>query len=157
MVAERAIAEFFEEAAKGRDAKAVASWITGDLFGHLNKEGLDILDCPVLPSQIGALVGLISDGTISGRTARDVFSEMWSSRKDPTQIVEEKGLKQVSDLTALESAIDEVIAAGSTQVAQFKSGNEKVIGWFVGQVMQATKGQANPKMVNEILREKLKE
>ena len=157
LVAERAIAEYFEEAAKGRDARAIASWITSDLFGYLNKEGLDIVDCPVSPSQIGALVGLISDGTISGRTAREVFSEMWSSRKDPAKIVEEKGLKQVSDLTALESAIDEVIAVGSAQVAQYKSGNEKVIGWFVGQVMQATKGQANPKMVNEILREKLKE
>ncbi len=155
LVAERAIAEYFEEAADGQDAKTVANWVTSDLFGYLNKEGLEITDSPVAAKQLGALVGLISDSTISGRIARDVFAEMCASGKDPADIVEEKGLKQVSDSGELEGIVDEVIAKGAAQVEQYKSGNEKIIGWFVGQVMQATKGRANPQMVNEILRKKL--
>ncbi|MBO37827.1 MAG: Asp-tRNA(Asn)/Glu-tRNA(Gln) amidotransferase GatCAB subunit B, partial [Rhodospirillaceae bacterium] len=157
LVAERPIAEYFEEAAKGQDAKIVANWVTSDLFGYLNKEGLEISDSPVTGNQLGALVGLISNGTISGRIARDVFSEMCETGKDPAEIVEAKGLKQVSDTGELEELIDEVISNGRAQLEQFKSGNEKIIGWFVGQVMQATKGQANPQMVNEILRRKLAE
>ena len=157
LVAERSVAEYFEEAAKGQDAKIVANWVTSDLFGYLNKEGLEISDSPVAGNQLGALVGLISDGTISGRIARDVFSEMCETGKDPAEIVEAKGLKQVSDIGELEELIDEVIANGNAQLEQYKSGNEKIIGWFVGQVMQVTKGQANPQMVNEILRRKLAE
>ena len=157
LVAERPVAEYFEEAAKGQDAKIVANWVTSDLFGYLNKEGLEISDSPVAGNQLGALVGLISNGTISGRIARDVFSEMCETGKDPAEIVEAKGLKQVSDTGELEELIDEVISNGSAQLEQYKSGNEKIIGWFVGQVMQVTKGQANPQMVNEILRRKLAE
>lgn len=157
LVAERAIAEYFEEAAEGQDAKTVANWVTSDLFGYLNKEDLEISDSPVAAKQLGALVGLISDGTISGRIARDVFAEMCATGKDPAVVVEEKGLKQVSDTGELEAIVDEAIAKGAAQVEQYKSGNEKIIGWFVGQVMQATKGQANPQMVNEILRKKLSE
>ena len=157
LVADRPIAEFFEEAAKGQDAKIVANWVTSDLFGYLNKQGLEISNSPVAGTQLGALVGLISDGTISGRIARDVFSEMCETSKDPADIVEAKGLKQVSDTGELEGLIDEVISNGSAQLEQYKSGNEKIIGWFVGQVMQVTKGQANPQMVNEILRKKLAE
>ncbi|MDC1120189.1 Asp-tRNA(Asn)/Glu-tRNA(Gln) amidotransferase subunit GatB [bacterium] len=155
LVAERATAEYFEAAAEGQDAKTVANWVTSDLFGYLNKEDLDIADSPVAAKQLGALVGLISDGTISGRIARDVFTEMCATSKDPAVVVEEKGLKQVSDSGELEGIVDEAIAKGPAQVEQYKSGNEKIIGWFVGQVMQATKGQANPQMVNEILRKKL--
>ena len=157
LVADRPIAEYFEEAAKGQDAKIVANWVTSDLFGYLNKQGLEISNSPVKGNQLGALVGLISDGTISGRIARDVFSEMCETSKDPADIVEAKGLKQVSDTGELEGLIDEVISNGSAQLEQYKSGNEKIIGWFVGQVMQVTKGQANPQMVNEILRKKLAE
>ena len=157
LVAERATAEYFEAAAEGQDAKTVANWVTSDLFGYLNKEDLDIADSPVAAKQLGALVGLISDGTISGRIARDVFTEMCATSKDPAVVVEEKGLKQVSDSGELEGIIDEAIAKGPAQVEQYKSGNEKIIGWFVGQVMQATKGEANPQMVNEILRKKLSE
>jgi len=157
LVAERAIADFFEEAAKGQDAKTVANWVTSDLFGYLNKQGLEISRSPVTGRQLGALVGLISDGKISGRIARDVFSEMCETSKDPADVVEAKGLKQVSDFGELEELIDQVIANGSVQVEQYKSGNEKIIGWFVGQVMQVTKGQANPQMVNQILRKKLSE
>ena len=157
LVADRPIAEYFEEAAKGQDAKIVANWVTSDLFGYLNKQGLEISNSPVAGTQLGALVGLISDGTISGRIARDVFSEMCETSKDPADIVEAKGLKQVSDTGELEGLIDEVISNGSAQLEQYKSGNEKIIGWFVGQVRQVTKGQANPQMVNEILRKKLAE
>ena len=157
LVAERATAVYFEAAAEGQDAKTVANWVTSDLFGYLNKEDLDIADSPVAAKQLGALVGLISDGTISGRIARDVFTEMCATSKDPAVVVEEKGLKQVSDSGELEGIVDEAIAKGPAQVEQYKSGNEKIIGWFVGQVMQATKGQANPQMVNEILRKKLGE
>ncbi|NKB20607.1 MAG: Asp-tRNA(Asn)/Glu-tRNA(Gln) amidotransferase subunit GatB [Alphaproteobacteria bacterium] len=157
LVAERATAEYFEQAADGQDAKTVANWVTSDLFGYLNKEGLEITESPVAAGQLGALVGLISDGTISGRIARDVFAEMCATSKDPADVVEEKGLKQVSDTGELETIVDEAIAKGTAQVEQYKSGNEKIIGWFVGQVMQATKGQANPQMVNEILRKKLSE
>jgi aspartyl-tRNA(Asn)/glutamyl-tRNA(Gln) amidotransferase subunit B len=157
LVAERATAEYFEAAAEGQDAKTVANWVTSDLFGYLNKEDLDIADSPVAAKQLGALVGLISDGTISGRIARDVFTEMCATSKDPAVVVEEKGLKQISDSGELEGIVDEAIAKGPAQVEQYKSGNEKIIGWFVGQVMQATKGQANPQMVNKILRKKLSE
>jgi len=157
LVAERAIAEYFEAAAEGQDAKTVANWVTSDLFGYLNKEDLEISDSPIAAKQLGALVGLISDGTISGRIARDVFAEMCATGKDPAVVVDEKGLKQVSDTGELEGIVDEAIAKGAAQVEQYKSGNEKIIGWFVGQVMQATKGQANPQMVNEILRKKLSE
>jgi aspartyl-tRNA(Asn)/glutamyl-tRNA(Gln) amidotransferase subunit B len=155
LVAERPIAEFFEEAAAGRDAKTAANWVTSELFGQLNRHGLEIEDSPVSATSLGGLIDLISDGTISGRIARDVFEEMWTSGKDAADIVEEKGLKQVSDTGAIEAAVDEAIANGAAQVEQFRAGNEKILGWFVGQVMKATQGKANPQMVNEILRKKL--
>ncbi len=155
LIAERPIAEFFEEAAAGRDAKTAANWVTSELFGQLNRHGLEIEDSPVSAASLGGLIDLISDGTISGRIARDVFEEMWASGKDAADIVEEKGLKQVSDTGAIEAAVDEAIANGAAQVEQFRAGNEKILGWFVGQVMKATQGKANPQMVNEILRKKL--
>ncbi len=155
LVAERAVAEFFEKAAEGRDAKTAANWVTSELFGQLNRHDLEVEDSPVSASALGGLIDLIADGTISGRIARDVFEEMWTSGKDAAAIVEEKGLKQVSDSGAIEAAVDEAIANGAQQAAQFRAGNEKVLGWFVGQVMKATQGKANPQMVNEILRKKL--
>jgi len=157
LVAERAIADYFETAAKGRDAKIAANWIASDLFGVLNKQGLDITEAPVSAVQLGGLIDLIGDGTISGRIAKDVFYDMVESRKDAADIVSEKGLKQVSDTGELETIIDGIISGADNQVAQFRSGNEKIIGWFVGQVMQQTQGKANPKIVNELLRKKLAE
>ena len=157
LVAERAIADYFEIAAKGRDAKIAANWITSDLFGVLNKQGLDIADAPVSGEQLGGLIDLITDGTISGRIAKDVFDDMAESGRDAADIVAEKGLKQVSDTGEIEAIIDGIIAGADNQVAQFRSGNEKIIGWFVGQVMQQTQGKANPKIVNELLRKKLAE
>jgi aspartyl-tRNA(Asn)/glutamyl-tRNA(Gln) amidotransferase subunit B len=155
LVAERAVAEYFEEAAAGRDAKTAANWITSELFGALNRHDLDIGDSPIPAAQLGGLVDLIADGTISGRIAREVFEEMWVSGRAAADIVEDKGLKQVSDTGELEAIVDQVIASGAGQVEQFRSGNEKILGWFVGQVMKLSQGKANPQMVNEILRKKL--
>ena len=155
LVAERETAEYFEAVAEGRDAKACANWVTGDLFAALNKAALGITDAPVTASSLGALIDLIDDGTISRRIAKEVFETMWRTRNAAAAIVAEKGLEQISDTAAIEAEIDTIIAANPGQVAEFKGGNEKVIGWFVGQVMKATGGKANPKTVNEILREKL--
>lgn len=155
LVAERAIAEYFEEAAVGRDAKTAANWITSELFGALNRHDLDIDDSRISAARLGGLVDLIADGTISGRIAREVFEDMWESGRAAAEIVEDKGLKQVSDSGELEAIVDQVIAGGAAQVEQFRGGNEKILGWFVGQVMKLSQGKANPQMVNEILRKKL--
>jgi aspartyl-tRNA(Asn)/glutamyl-tRNA(Gln) amidotransferase subunit B len=159
LVAERATAEYFEQVAQGadghrRDAKAAAYWVIGDLFGALNKKGLDIARSPVGPGQLGGLLDLIADGTISGRIAKDVFAEMVDTGADAAAIVEQKGLRQVSDSGAIEAAVDAALAAHPAQVAQYAT-NSKVLGFFVGQVMKATGGKANPALVNELLRKKL--
>jgi aspartyl-tRNA(Asn)/glutamyl-tRNA(Gln) amidotransferase subunit B len=154
LAAERATAEYFEAAAKGRDAKAAANWVTGELFGALNRKGLGIEASPVAAGQLGALLDLIADGTISGRIAKDVFAEMVETGADPAAIVEAKGLRQMSDAGAIESAVDAVLAAHPAQAAQYRT-NPKVLGFFVGQVMRATEGKANPALVNELLRQKL--
>ena len=155
LVEERATAEYFEAMAEGRDAKACANWVMGDLFAALNKAGLGIADAPVTAAALGALIDLIDDGTISRRIAKEVFETMWRTGSAAAAIVAEKGLEQISDSGAIEAEIDKVIKANPGQVAEFKGGNEKVIGWFVGQIMKATEGKANPKTVNEILRKKL--
>jgi aspartyl-tRNA(Asn)/glutamyl-tRNA(Gln) amidotransferase subunit B len=154
LIAERATAAFFEKVAEGRDAKAAANWVTGDLFGALNKKGLGIEESPVAAAQLGALIDLIADGTISGRIAKDVFAEMVETGGDPAAIVEAKGLRQVTDTGAIEAAVDAALAANPAQVAQYAT-NPKVLGFFVGQVMKATQGKANPALVNELLKKKL--
>ncbi|MEX2455073.1 MAG: Asp-tRNA(Asn)/Glu-tRNA(Gln) amidotransferase GatCAB subunit B, partial [Rhodospirillaceae bacterium] len=155
LVADRAIAGYFEAVAEGRDAKTAANWVTGELFGVLNRQGLEIADSPVSAVQLGGLIDLVADGTISGRIARDVFADMVASGRDAAAIVEETGLRQVSDTGEIETVIDGIIAGAGRQVEQFRSGNEKILGWFVGQVMQKTQGKANPKIVNDILLKKL--
>ena len=155
LVAERETAVFFETVAEGRDAKTAANWITSDLFGALNKSNLGVGDSPVTAERLGELIDLIVDDTISGRIAKDVFEVMFETGEAALDIVEELGLRQVTDPSAIESVIDGIIVANPGQVEQFQSGNEKVIGWFVGQVMKETQGKANPKAVNEILRAKL--
>lgn len=155
LVADRERAEFFEVVATNRDARLAANWMTGDFFGALNKNGLELADSPVSAAQLGGLVDLISDDTISGRIAKDVFDIMWKTGKDAAVIVAEKGLKQITDTGAIESAIDDIIANNPKQVEQFRGGNEKLIGWFVGQTMKATGGKANPGLVNTLLKEKL--
>ncbi len=154
LVAERATAAFFETVAQGRDPKAAANWVTGDLFGALNRKGLGIEESPVAAAQLGGLIDLIADGTISGRIAKDVFAEMVETGADPAAIVEAKGLRQVTDSGAIEAAVDAALAANPAQVAQVAT-NPKVLGFFVGQVMKATQGKANPALVNELLRKKL--
>jgi aspartyl-tRNA(Asn)/glutamyl-tRNA(Gln) amidotransferase subunit B len=159
LAAERATAEYFEAVVQGtngqgHDAKAAANWVMGDLFGALNRKGLGIDASPVSAAQLGALLDLIGDGTISGRIAKDVFAEMVESGADPAAIVEAKGLRQVSDTGAIEAAVDAALAANPAQVAQYAS-NPKVLGFFVGQVMKATGGKAKPALVNELLKKKL--
>ena len=129
--------------------------MTVELFGALNKSGESLGACKVSPEALGGLVGLIEDGTISGKIAKDVFADMFETGKDAATIVEEKGLKQVSDSGAIEAMIDEVIAANGDKVEEYRGGKDKLFGFFVGQVMKASKGQANPGMVNQLLRAKL--
>jgi aspartyl-tRNA(Asn)/glutamyl-tRNA(Gln) amidotransferase subunit B len=155
LIAERETAEYFERVAAGRDPKIAANWVTGELFGALNRADIELDVSPVGADQLGKLVDLIGDGTVSNRLAKDVFEIMFETGDDPEKIVEEKGMKQVTDTGAIEAAVDDAIAAGAAQVEQYKGGNEKVLGWFVGQVMKATQGKANPQAVNEILRKKL--
>ena len=152
---DRATAAFYEDVAKGRDAKLAANWMTVELFGALNKLGKTLAESPITPSQLGELVGLIGDGTISGRIAKDVFAEMVETGGNATTIIEEKGLKQVSDTGAIEAMIDDVLAANQDKVDEYRGGKDKLFGFFVGQVMKASKGQANPGMVNQLLKSKL--
>ncbi|WP_085900639.1 Asp-tRNA(Asn)/Glu-tRNA(Gln) amidotransferase subunit GatB [Kiloniella majae] len=155
LVADREKAMFYEEVAEGRDPKLAANWVMGDFFGALNKSGLSLDASPVSAKQLGGLIGLIKDNTISGRIAKEVFEVMWETSKDADTIVEEKGLKQITDTGPIEAAIDEIMAANPNQVEAFRGGNEKLIGWFVGQTMKATGGKANPGMVNQLLKKKL--
>lgn len=155
LVAEKDRAVFFEKAAKGRDAKLVANWLTTELMGALNKAEKDLNDSPISAEHLGALVGLISDDTISGKIAKDVFAEMFTSRKDPASIVEEKGLRQVTDTGAIEKVVNEVIAENMDKVAEYRSGKDKLFGFFVGQIMKKSGGKLNPSMVNDLLKSKL--
>lgn len=154
LISDKDRADFFESVATGRDAKLAANWVTGEFFGAINKSGKSIDDSPVSAQQLGALVDLIADDTISGRIAKDVFEIMFETSEDPGKIVEDKGLKQVTDTGAIESEIDNIISSNPDKVAEYKE-KPKLFGWFVGQVMQATQGKANPKVVNEILKKKL--
>jgi aspartyl-tRNA(Asn)/glutamyl-tRNA(Gln) amidotransferase subunit B len=147
-------ADYFEAVIEGRDAKLAANWVNNELFGRLNKEGLSITQSPVSPAQLGGLVDLIKDGTISGKIAKDVFEILWTEGGEPAAIVESRGLKQVTDTGEIERVIDELIAANPEQAAQVKD-KPKTMGWFVGQVMKAMAGKANPQAVNEILAKKL--
>ena len=156
LVVEAENANFFEAVAKGRDAKTAANWVTGSLFGALNKAGKDVGDSPVSAAQLGGLIDLIEDATISGRIAKDVFEIMFETGQDASAIVEEKGLTQVTDTGAIEAVIEEVMAANADKVEDFRAGKEKLFGFFVGQVMRASGGKANPAAVNELLKEKLK-
>ncbi len=155
LVAEKDNAVYFEEVAKGRDAKLAANWIISTLFGLLKKESRPISESPISADSLGKLIDLISNDTISGRIAKDVFEIMVETGKDPDAIVEEKGLKQITDTGAIETAIDEIIAANPDKVADIQAGKDKLIGWFVGQVMKATQGKANPGVVNGLLKKKL--
>ena len=155
LIAERERATYYETVAEGRDAKLAANWVINELLGILNKNDKSLSDSPITAKQLGELIGLISDGTISGKIAKDVFAEMFSSGQDADVIVEEKGLKQVTDTGAIEALVDEVIAENPDNVAAYKGGKEKLFGFFVGQVMKKSQGKANPAAVNKLLKEKL--
>jgi aspartyl-tRNA(Asn)/glutamyl-tRNA(Gln) amidotransferase subunit B len=154
LAAERESAEYFEAVAKGRDAKTAANWVINELFGRLNKEGKDIVASPVDAVQLGAVLDLMSEGVISGKIAKDLFEIVWAEGGDPRTIVEQRGMKQVTNLGAIEKVVDEIIAKNPDKVADAKS-NPKAIGWFVGQAMKASGGKANPKAVNDLLAKKL--
>jgi len=155
LVAEAAIADFYEIVAKGRDARLAANWITGDFFAALNRTGASIETSPVSAGALGELLDLIGDKTINGRIAKDVFEAMVETGKAPGAIVEERGLRQVTDTGAIEAAVASVLAANPDKVAEYKSGKDKLFGFFVGQIMKATAGKGNPALINEILKQKL--
>jgi aspartyl-tRNA(Asn)/glutamyl-tRNA(Gln) amidotransferase subunit B len=157
LIAERARADYYEAAAQGHDGKLTANWVINELLGALNKDGKILSESPVSAAQLGGLVGLISDNTISGKIAKDVFADMMATGKDATAIVEEKGLKQVTDTGAIDKIVDEVIAENAAIVADYKGGNEKVFGFLVGQAMKKSGGKVNPAMVNAALKKKLAE
>ncbi len=154
LTAEIAAARYFEAVAEGRDGKQAANWVINELFGRLNKEGRTIDESPIAPGQLGGLLDLIAKGDISGKIAKDVFEILWTDGGDPARIVEERGLAQVTDTGAIEKAVDAVIAANPDQVAKAKA-KPSLAGWFVGQVMKATGGRANPQAVQAIVRAKL--
>lgn len=154
LVTEKAIADYFEKVAHGRDGKTVANWVINDLLGALNKNNREIEETPVSPDQLGGIIDLIKEGTISGKIAKDLFEIIWNEGGDPRQIVEERNMKQVTDTKSIERAVDEIIANNSDKVAQAKQ-KPALAGWFVGQVMKTTGGKANPQTVNELIRMKL--
>ena len=157
LTASRELADYFEAVEKASDgeAKAAANWVMGDFSGFLNKSGMEVTEAPVSAKMLGGMIKRISDNTISGKIAKEVFEAMWNGEGDADTIIESKGLKQITDTGAIEAAIDEVLAANPDQVAQYKGGKDKLLGFFVGQVMKATKGKANPAQLNELLKQKL--
>ena len=162
LVAERETAEYFESVVKGgegtrgsrRDPKLAANWVINELAGRLNREGGEIAAAPVSAMQLGAILDLIAENTISGKIAKDVFEIVWNEGGDPRRIVEERGLKQVTDLSAIEKLVDDIVARNPDKVGDAKT-NPKAIGWFVGQVIKASGGKANPQAVNDLLKRRL--
>ncbi len=157
LTAQKPLADYFETMLKGNEsnAKLCANWVMGELSALLNKDQIEIQNSPVSAPDLSLLVSRIGDDTISGKIAKDVFKAMWSGEGSADEIITAKGLKQMSDTGEIESIVDEIIANNTPQVAQFKSGNEKILGFFVGQIMKATGGKANPKIINQLLRKKL--
>ncbi|MEK1850575.1 MAG: Asp-tRNA(Asn)/Glu-tRNA(Gln) amidotransferase subunit GatB [Phyllobacterium sp.] len=154
LVTEKAIADYYEAVAKGRDGKLSANWVINDLLGALNKAGKGIEESPVSPEQLGAVIDLIKEGTISGKIAKDLFEIIWNEGGDPRELVESRGMKQVTDTGAIEKAIDDVIAANPDKVEQAKA-KPSLAGWFVGQVMKSTGGKANPQVLSDMVKSKL--
>jgi aspartyl-tRNA(Asn)/glutamyl-tRNA(Gln) amidotransferase subunit B len=154
LTAEVENADFFEAVARGRDGKQAANWVINELFGRLNRQGLGIAESPVSADQLGGVLDLIASGEISGKMAKDLFEILWTEGGDPTEVAAKHGMKQVTDLSAIETAVDEIIAANPAQVEKARA-NPKLAGWFVGQVLKATGGKANPAAVNELVARKL--
>ncbi|QNT78607.1 Asp-tRNA(Asn)/Glu-tRNA(Gln) amidotransferase subunit GatB [Entomobacter blattae] len=156
LVAEKAIADYFEKVAKGRNGRLAANWVTGELFALLNRTGKDIHSSPVSAEALGAMLDLMADNTINGKIAKDVFEEMAQTGEMPASIVERKGLKQVTDIGEIEGIVEKILAENADKVEQYKSGKDKLFGFFVGQVMKAMAGKANPAIVNEVIAKKLR-
>ena len=156
LVEEKDYVDFYQQAAKGRDGKLTANWMITELFGALKKDNLSFLESPITSENLGELISLISNGTISGKIAKEVFSEMMKSKNSPSEIVKEKGLEQVSDDSEILKLIDQVISENQDKVNEYLSGKDKLFGFFVGQVMKLSQGKANPGIVNKLLKEKLK-
>ena len=153
----KTLAGYYEDCVQTfADPKTVSNWVMGELLGALNADGRDITDCPVTPSGLGEMLRLIKDGTISGKIAKTVFEEMYRTGESPSRIVEAKGLVQVTDTGVIEETVDHVLAANPDLLEAYRNGKEKLFGHFVGQVMKETRGKANPKLVNELLKKKLK-
>jgi aspartyl-tRNA(Asn)/glutamyl-tRNA(Gln) amidotransferase subunit B len=155
LTVDQAVADYFETVAKGRDARLACNWVTGNLFAAMNETGRGIENPPVSASHLGQLLDLIADGTINGRIAKDVFEAMVETGEAPAAIVDSRGLRQVTDTGAIDAAIAQVLAANPDKVAEYKSGKDKLFGFFVGQAMKATAGKANPAAVNEALKRAL--
>jgi len=157
LTSQKALADYFEQMIINNtiNAKLCANWIMGELSASLNKNQIEITESPISAVDLSILVSRIADDTISGKIAKDVFKAMWGGEGSVDEIIESRGLKQMTDSGAIEAIVDEIIANNAPQVEQYKSGNEKIIGFFVGQIMKATSGKANPKQVNELLRKKL--
>ena len=152
---EKETAAYYEEVARGRDAKQAANWVMGDLFAALNRTRTDITTSPVSAKDLGALLDLMADNTLSGKLAKEVFEAMVETGRAPGEIVEERGLKQVTDTGAIEAVVDEVLAKNADKVAEYRSGKDKLFGFFVGQTMRAMQGKGNPALVNEVIKAKL--
>jgi len=156
LTSSKALANYFEECtALFPHPKTISNWVMGDLLRDLKKEGRDITECPVSPAALIELLKLIESGTISGNIAKGVFEEMYQTQNSATSIVEKKGLKQITDSSAIEKIVEEVLQANPSQVEELKGGKEKVLGFLVGQVMKLSKGKANPGMVNKLIKEKI--
>jgi len=156
IISDQAVSAYYEEVAKNSDYKLAATWLMGELFATLNKEGKEISESPVSATNLAKMINLIKDGTISGKIAKTVFEEMIKNNEDPYKIIEEKSLKQTSDPKEIENIIDKVLSSNQDKVTQYKSGKDKLFGFFVGQVMKEMKGKGNPGMINDILKSKLK-
>jgi aspartyl-tRNA(Asn)/glutamyl-tRNA(Gln) amidotransferase subunit B len=155
LVAEKETAVYFEQVADGRDAKLAANWVMGELFGALNKAGVGIEESPISAERLGGLLDLISDGTLSGKIAKEVFPMMVETGKTAAELVEEKGLRQVTDTGAIDQAIADIMTQHADKVAEYRAGKDKLFGFFVGQAMKATGGKANPALLNDLLKQRL--
>jgi aspartyl-tRNA(Asn)/glutamyl-tRNA(Gln) amidotransferase subunit B len=156
LTSSRVLADYFEDVARlSGKPKAASNWVMGDILRFLNEEKRDIKECPILPQSLAEMIQLIENGTISGKMAKDILEEMYRTGKPPKTIIEEKGMIQITDEAAITKTIADVLAANTAQLEQYRGGKEKLFGYFVGQVMKATQGKANPQLINELLKKML--
>jgi aspartyl-tRNA(Asn)/glutamyl-tRNA(Gln) amidotransferase subunit B len=155
IVSDKATSEYFEDVVKSRNPKLVTTWVTSELFSVLNKKNLNIVDSPISSEQLGELIDNIENGKISNRQAKDVFEEMYESGRDAKEIIDQKGLMQISDIGEIEHLVDKVINSNSQNVEKYKNGKDKLFGFFIGEAMKLSKGKANPKILNDLFKKKL--